>query len=113
MPFMRRFGRPGLLGLAARTAVVAGTATAVSGGLMRRQQRRAQSDYEAEQYEAATQQIVDPRPLPVDQNAVQPPAQQGAGNTDIVTELQKLASLKDSGALSEAEFQAAKSQLLG
>ena len=36
MPF-RRMGRPGLVGLAARTAVVAGTATAVSGGMRNRQ----------------------------------------------------------------------------
>jgi hypothetical protein len=32
-----RVGRPGLIGTMARTAVVAGTATAVSGGVARRQ----------------------------------------------------------------------------
>lgn len=37
-----RAGRPGLLGTAARTAVIAGTATAVSGNVARRQQARAQ-----------------------------------------------------------------------
>ena len=40
MPF-RRMGRPGLVGMAARTAVVAGTATAVSGGVRRRQAEQA------------------------------------------------------------------------
>lgn len=39
---IRRVGRPGLIGLAARTAVVAGTAQAVSGGMARNQQARAQ-----------------------------------------------------------------------
>ena len=53
---LRRMGRPGLVGLAARTAVVAGTATAVSGGMQRRQQGKAQDQYEQEQYQAAQQQ---------------------------------------------------------
>ena len=45
---IRRVGRPGLIGLAARTAVVAGTASAVSGGVAARQQRRAQAQHEQE-----------------------------------------------------------------
>ena len=54
---MPRFGRPGLLGTMARTAVVAGTATAVSGRVARRQQQRymehEQADaYQQQQYEA-------------------------------------------------------------
>ncbi|WP_448261930.1 DUF6325 family protein [Microbacterium aurum] len=53
---IRRVGRPGLIGLAARTAVVAGTASAVSGGVAARQQRRAQAQHEQEQYQAAQQQ---------------------------------------------------------
>lgn len=51
MPYIPRRGRPGLLGLAARTAVVTGTATAVSDGMATRRQRRAQADYEQAQYE--------------------------------------------------------------
>ena len=53
---LRRFGRPGLIGLAARTAVVAGTAGAVGGAMSRYQQQRAQQEYEQEQYEAAQRQ---------------------------------------------------------
>jgi hypothetical protein len=53
MPYIPRRGRPGLLGLAARTAVVTGTATAVSDGMATRRQRRAQADYEQAQYEFA------------------------------------------------------------
>jgi hypothetical protein len=117
MPLGRR-GRPGLIGMAARTAVVAGTATAVSGNVQRRQQSRAddnaQNQYEQQQYEqqqqqaqmqAAAQQAV------AQQQAAAPAAP--AGGVDIVAELQKLAALKDQGILSDAEFAAAKARLLG
>ncbi|WES64033.1 SHOCT domain-containing protein [Microbacter sp. GSS18] len=118
---LRRMGRPGLVGMAARTAVVAGTATAVSGGVARRQQARAQSQHEQQQYEAAQQQAqIDaaaqaaaaqyaaPAPAPAPAPAAAP-----AGGTDIVAELQKLGALKDAGVLSDAEFAAAKAKLLG
>ncbi|ATI31308.1 SHOCT domain-containing protein [Rhodococcus sp. WS1] len=100
MPYIPRRGRPGLLGLAARTAVVTGTATAVSDGMATRRQRRAQADYEQAQYEFAQQQAVLPTPTPA------PPV-------DLVAELQKLGDLKSQGLLSDAEFQAAKARLLG
>ena len=112
MPLGRR-GRPGLIGMAARTAVVAGTATAVSGNVQRRQQARAddnaQNQYEQQQQQAqmqaAAQQAV------AQQQAAAPAAP--AGGVDIVAELQKLAALKDQGILSDAEFAAAKARLLG
>lgn len=100
----RRFGRPGLIGLAARTAVVAGTATAVAGGVARNQQRRAQTEYEAAQYEAA-RQVVDAGPQPAAQSAP-------ADTRDLVAQLQDLAALKSSGVLSDAEFETAKAKLL-
>lgn len=117
MPF-RRMGRPGLIGLAARTAVVAGTATAVSGGMARHQQAKSQEQYEQQQYEAAQQQAqVD---AAAQQAAAQyaPPAPAAApaasaGGVDLVAEIQKLASLKDAGVLSDEEFAAAKAKLLG
>jgi putative oligomerization/nucleic acid binding protein len=83
-----RAGRPGLLGTVGRTAVVAGTATAVSGGVMRHQQQRAQ-----EQQEAA---------------APPPPAPP----TDVVSQLKTLGDLKDRGLLTDAEFEAQKARLL-
>jgi len=115
MPFGRG-GRPGLIGMAARTAVVAGTATAVSGNVARRQQARAQGKadeqaaadqqaWEAQQYEAQ-QQAAAAAPPP-------PPAPAPAAGVDVVAELQKLAALKDQGILSDAEFAAAKAKLLG
>ncbi|MGW6656854.1 SHOCT domain-containing protein [Rhodococcus sp. NPDC055024] len=101
MPYIPRRGRPGLLGLAARTAVVTGTATAVSDGMATRRQRRAQAEYEQAQYEFAQQQAVLPMPTPAPASPV-----------DFVAELQKLGDLKSQGLLSEAEFQAAKARLL-
>jgi hypothetical protein len=96
---MRRRG-PGLIGTAARTAVVAGTATAVSGRVMRRQQRRAYEEQAAAM--PATQPAVEYAPAPA---APPEPA--------YMAELQQLSELKTQGILSEEEFQAKKKQLLG
>jgi len=115
-------GRPGLIGLAARTAVVAGTASAVSGGMARSQQRKSQAQYEQQQYEAAQQQAqIDaaaqnaaaqyaspPAPAPAPASVPAP-----AAGTDVATQLQQLASLMQSGVLSADEFAAAKAKLLG
>lgn len=114
MPF-RRMGRPGLIGLAARTAVVAGTATAVSGGMQRRQQDKAQGQYEQQQYEASQQQAqIDAaaQAAAAQYAPAAPAAPAAAPAVDIVGELQKLASLKDAGILSDEEFAAAKAKLL-
>lgn len=115
---LRRAGRPGLIGMAARTAVVAGTATAVSGSVSRRQQEKAQGQYDQQQYEAAQQQAqIDAAAQAAAAQYAPPaapaPAAAPAGGTDIVAELQKLASLKDAGILSDEEFAAAKAKLLG
>lgn len=110
---MRRFGRPGLIGLAARTAVVAGTASAVSGSMSRHQQERAQGQYEQQQYEAAQQQAqVDAAAQNAASQYASPPAAGPSAADDMIAKLQQLASLKDSGVLSEAEFAAAKQKLL-
>ena len=120
MPF-RRMGRPGLVGMAARTAVVAGTATAVSGGMQRRQQGKADQQYEAQQYEAQQQQAqIDAaaqqavaQQAAAQQAAAPPPAAAPAAGVDIVAELQKLGALKEQGILTDDEFAAAKAKLLG
>jgi membrane protease subunit (stomatin/prohibitin family) len=88
---MRRMGRPGLVGTMARTAVIAGTATAVAGGVRNHQGQNA-----AEQQQAAA-----------------PPAPAAAGDVDITGELQKLVDMKNSGLLTDEEFAAAKAKLLG
>ena len=119
---IRRVGRPGLIGLAARTAVVAGTASAVSGGVAASQQRRAQAQHEQEQYQAAQQQAqinaAAQQAVAAQQAYAAPPAPSApaaapAGGVDVVAELQNLAALKDAGALDDAEFAAAKARLLG
>ncbi len=100
----RRRGRPGLVGMAARTAVVAGTATAVSGGVSRRQNARA--DEKAEQQYAEQQQQM--------QQAAPPaaPAEPEASTDDLIAQLKKLGELKEAGVLDDAEFQVAKAKLL-
>ncbi|WP_440709178.1 SHOCT domain-containing protein [Herbiconiux sp. YIM B11900] len=119
MPMFRRMGRPGLLGLAARTAVVAGTATAVSGGLRNRQMQRAEGQQEQQAYEAQQQQAQIDAAAAAAVAAQQaqaaapaPAAPAPAGGVDIIAELQKLAALKDAGVLTDAEFTAAKAKLL-
>jgi putative oligomerization/nucleic acid binding protein len=110
---LRRMGRPGLIGMAARTAVVAGTATAVSGSVQRHQQEKAQQEYDQQQYEAQQQQAqmqAAAQQAAAQQQAAAPAA---AGGTDLVAELQKLAALKEQGILSDDEFAAAKARLLG
>lgn len=95
----RRMGRPGLIGMAARTAVVAGTATAVSGNVQRRQQGKENEQAEAQQAQAQQAQA-------------QAQQTQAEGGTDVVAELQKLATLHEQGILSDTEFTAAKAKLL-
>ena len=115
---LRRMGRPGLIGMAARTAVVAGTATAVSGSVQRHQAEKQQSQYEQQQYEAQQQQAqmnaAAQQAVAQQQAAAAAPAPAAAsGGTDIVAELQKLGALKEQGILTDDEFAAAKAKLLG
>jgi membrane protease subunit (stomatin/prohibitin family) len=86
----RRRG-PGLVGAVARTAVVAGTATVVSGRVARRQQNR----WQAQQEQQAA-----------------PPAPAEAAEPDYMAELAQLAELRDQGILTPEEFEAKKKQIL-
>jgi hypothetical protein len=97
---------PGLLRGIARTAVIAGTATAVSNRVSRRQVNR-WSRQEDEQY--AQQQYQQP---PQQQYYQQPPPPPPAPPRDTVTQLKELAELKSQGILTDAEFQAQKAKLL-
>ncbi len=100
---------PGLIRGVARTAVVAGTASAVSGRVQRRQaEKYADRDAQiAAERNAAYQQQVGP---PQQQYAPPPPA---APAVDVVEQLTKLAQLRDQGILTEEEFAAQKAKLLG
>ena len=97
---------PGLIRGGARPAVVAGTASAVNGRVQRRQAEKfADRDAQivAQQNAAYEQQVAAPLPPP-------PPA---APVTDVVAQLKALAELKDQGILTEEEFAAQKSKILG
>jgi Short C-terminal domain len=106
----------GLIGGMARTAVVAGTATAVSNRVSRRQAGRwaAQESEQAPppQYaQEPAQQYQAPPPQPV-YVAAPPAASAAATSDDIIEQLQKLGRLRDQGILSDAEFEAQKARVL-
>jgi membrane protease subunit (stomatin/prohibitin family) len=105
-PGMNRRG-PGLLGTVARTAVVAGTASAVSGRVQQRQQQRWGAQEAAAQEEAAAQQQAVQQQTPPAQAA--PPAPPA---DDIIDRLERLAELKKQGILTDAEFEAQKAKIL-
>ncbi len=90
-----RVGRPGIVGMAARTAVVAGTATAVVGGV------KAHQTSQAQQAAAAAQ----PAPAPAPEAA--PPEE------DTIAMLKQIAELHDQGILTDEEFAVQKAKLLG
>jgi len=106
---------PGLLRGLARTAMVAGTATAVSNRVSRRQagrwaaQEYPQQPYPQQSYppEAYPQQAYPPEPPPA---AAPPPA---GGYDQVLQQLKDLGDLKAQGVLSEAEFEAQKRRILG
>lgn len=93
---------PGLLRGMARTAVVAGTATAVSNRVSRRQANRWAAQ-EAPPQESAP---------PPQEYAPPPQAAPAGGGEDRVTKLKELADLKDQGILTEEEFAAEKAKIL-
>jgi membrane protease subunit (stomatin/prohibitin family) len=86
----------GLLRMAARTAVVAGTATAVSGRVQRRQAERWEQENPQQDQQQYQQQA--------------PPAEP---EDDGTAKLQELAQLHAQGVLTDEEFAAAKAKILG
>lgn len=92
---------PGLIRGVARTAVIAGTATAVSNRVSRRQGQRWAAQ-EQQQYGAYEQQQAYAEPAP---------AASGT-STDRLTALKELGELKAQGVLTEAEFEAEKAKIL-
>jgi hypothetical protein len=84
--------------------VVAGTATAVSNRVSRRQANRWQQQEEAQYYEQQQQYYAQPAPAP---------APAPAAAADPIEQLKELAALKDQGILTDAEFQAQKAKILG
>jgi hypothetical protein len=89
-----------LVRMAARTAVVAGTATAVSGRVARRQENKwAQQEAQQQYQEAPPQQY-------------QAPAPAATSTDDKLEQLKQLGELKTAGVLTDAEFEAQKAKIL-
>jgi putative oligomerization/nucleic acid binding protein len=88
---------PGLIRAVGRTAVVAGTATAVSNRVSRRQANR-WADQEAAQQQQYAQAAPPPAPAP--------------SSDDTLDKLKELAQLKEAGVLTDAEFEAQKAKIL-
>jgi hypothetical protein len=95
----------------ARTAVVAGTATAVSNRVSRRQagrwaaQEQQQMEHDYYQQQQYQQQQAYAAPPPAAQPAT-------GGSDDLIEQLQKLGQLRDQGILTDAEFEAQKAKIL-
>ncbi|MES1171124.1 MAG: SHOCT domain-containing protein [Actinomycetota bacterium] len=109
----------------ARTAVIAGTASAVSGNVQRRQYERHAGKQDAAEQAAYEAQMVDQNAAQMAamqqqmaqmqaQQAAAPAAAPAAGgiSDDVMTKLTQLAELKNAGVLSDEEFAAAKAKLL-
>jgi hypothetical protein len=93
---------PGLLRGVARTAVVAGTATAVSNRVSRRQARRWSQQEDYGPYE----------PPPQYETAPPAPAAPAAPAADPIQQLKELAALRQQGVLTDDEFAAEKAKIL-
>ena len=92
---------PGLIRGVARTAAIAGTATAVSNRVSRRQANKWSQQEQAQQEQA-----------PQDEQAPPPPAAAAPSTDDKLGQLKELGQLKDSGVLTDAEFEAQKAKIL-
>jgi hypothetical protein len=105
---------PGLLRGLVRTAVVAGTASAVNGRVQRHQARKfATSDAQIyadrerayEEQTASQARYAPPPPAPS-------PAPAAASASDVIEQLKQLAALRDQGVLTDAEFATQKARIL-
>jgi hypothetical protein len=94
---------PGLIRGIARTAAIAGTATAVSNGVSRRQAGRWAAQEQQQQPQYAEQPVAAAPP---------PPAADAPDMETKLAQLKDLGALKDQGVLSEAEFQEQKTRIL-
>ena len=98
---------PGLLRGVARTAVIAGTASAVSGRVQRRQAERfadRDANIVAQRQAAYQQQVAQAEPAP-------PPSASSTGD-DVIERLRQLGDLRAQGILTEEEFAAQKARIL-
>ncbi len=110
---VRRVGRRGLVGVAARTAVVAGTATVVAGGVAHHQATKQEQQAEAAAYEQQQQAAAYAAQAPQQVAYQSAPADDGGVSDDTVAQLERLGKLKQDGILTDEEFAAQKAKILG
>ena len=99
---------PGLIRGVVRTAAIAGTATAVSNRVSRRQGGR-WAQQEQQQYTSAAQANA-PQPAPTPSPAAEPT---GDAADRRIAQLKELGNLRDQGVLTDAEFAEQKARVLG
>ena len=107
---------PGLLRGVVRTAAIAGTATAVSGRVQRRQAERfagRDAQIDAERDQAYSQYAPAPPAPPAYAPAAPPAPPPATGETDRIAQLSQLGQLKEQGVLTDAEFETEKARILG
>jgi hypothetical protein len=104
----------------ARTAAIAGTATAVSNRVSRRQANRwasqDQAEYEQQQYAQQQQYAAPPPQYAEPQYAAPPPPPPppaGGSQDEMFDQLRQLGELHDKGILTDEEFAAQKAKILG
>lgn len=103
----------GLLRGMARTAVVAGTATAVSNRVSRRQATRwQQQEYDQQAQQQPAYAAPPPAQPPPPAPAPPAPAPPPPGEDSLSDQLERLADLRAKGVLTDDEFAAAKARLL-
>lgn len=111
----RRRGRPGLVGTMARTAVIAGTATAVHGSMTKSSQAKQTA---AADQTAANQAAVESQAQMAEMQAQmtemqgEQAAPEPSGGDDMMVKLKQLAELHSAGILTDEEFAAAKAKAL-
>jgi hypothetical protein len=112
----RRIGRPGLVGTMARTAVIAGTASAVSGSVAQNRQAKAQlaqAQQQAAIDESVANQLAGAQLAAPATPPAAPAAPAAAPQDPTMAELQRLVEMKQQGLLTDEEFSAMKARLLG
>ena len=115
---VNRRTKPGLLGTAARTAVIAGTATAAA-GVVSHSMNKGKAPSQSEQQDSAeAQQQAEIEQLQSQVAGMQASALSAQGQTpytssqDRISQLKELAELKEAGVLTEEEFQQEKARIL-
>jgi hypothetical protein len=103
---------PGLLRGVARTAVVAGTATAVSNRVSRRQYNRWSNQAAQSEPQYAEPQYAEPQYAEPQYAEPAPAAPPRTDTSTKLAQLRELGQLHDSGVLDDAEFELQKSQIL-